>query len=161
LTEAEMEALLERWGHPLRIAGRYGPRRHLIGPELFPLYLFALRMVALLYLGPWLLVWLGLVIASPAYRAAHPGWELAGTLGTFWHIASYAFGALTIAFALLERSHARSGLLPEWNPRRRRAEPDLDRIPRTSSGARIVAHLVVLAWWLSPKSLPADAGVGA
>src|SRR6185436_9155253 len=113
LTEEEAEALLERWGHPMRIAGRYLPRRHLIGPELFPLYLLALRIVALVYLLPWLLVWLALVLASPAYRAAHPGWELVGTLSTLWTIAFYAWGALTLAFAILERTHARSGLLPE------------------------------------------------
>jgi len=43
LGKAEMEALLNGFGHPLAVAGRYGPQRALIGVELYPYWLFALK----------------------------------------------------------------------------------------------------------------------
>ena len=38
LTEDEQEAVLKHFGHPLALATRYGPQRHVIGPALFPVY---------------------------------------------------------------------------------------------------------------------------
>src|ERR1700737_5663228 len=57
LTPAEMEAILRRRGRPLLVANRYLPQEHLIGPVLFPIYWFVVKVVALGYLAPWLLVW--------------------------------------------------------------------------------------------------------
>src|SRR5262245_22381145 len=159
-TEGEMEALLERWGHPLRIAGRYLPRRHLIGPEVFPLYAFTLKAIALVYLGPWLVVWLCNVLFSPAYRAAPPGLELLGTLSSFWSVAFFSFGSVTLAFALLERSFVRSGTLPAWNPRSG-LELDRDVISRATSGLELVVCFAFLAWWLNPVPLPGFGQTGA
>ena len=36
LNEAEVEAVLKRWGNPMLVAERYQPHRQLIGPALFP-----------------------------------------------------------------------------------------------------------------------------
>src|SRR5262245_10003482 len=113
LDPAEMQALLDRHGKPARVAGRYLPQRQLIGPELFPLYRLALKAVLLAFLLPWFLVWLGFVCFSPGYRAEYPGLELLGTLATLGNIAVYAFAALTLGFALLERVQARPGLRVE------------------------------------------------
>ena len=38
LTAAEQEAIVADFGHPALLAGRYGRRRCLIGPEIFPFY---------------------------------------------------------------------------------------------------------------------------
>ncbi|HEX3406116.1 MAG TPA: hypothetical protein VHS81_02665, partial [Caulobacteraceae bacterium] len=42
LTRQEDEALLKEFGHPLAVAGRYGPQQYLIGPELYPIFMFVL-----------------------------------------------------------------------------------------------------------------------
>ncbi|MEI6668118.1 MAG: hypothetical protein WCP29_08175 [Acidobacteriota bacterium] len=45
LSETEVEAILVRIGRPVLVAGRYLPQRHLIGPALFPIYVFVLKIV--------------------------------------------------------------------------------------------------------------------
>src|SRR5918993_1266530 len=44
LTETEQDALLKKFGHPLALATRYGPQRHVIGPALFPVYWMTLKI---------------------------------------------------------------------------------------------------------------------
>ncbi len=58
LTEAEQEEVLQQFGHPLVVAGRYQPGagtltfgRTLIGPELFPFYLRGVRWAVGLAVG--------------------------------------------------------------------------------------------------------------
>jgi hypothetical protein len=44
LDKKELEALFREFGHPLAVAGRYGPQRALIGVELYPFYIFAVKV---------------------------------------------------------------------------------------------------------------------
>lgn len=45
LTDDEVEAVIREVGHPLSVAARYGSGpQHLIGPELFPWWLFAMKI---------------------------------------------------------------------------------------------------------------------
>ncbi len=59
LTDAEQDALLKKFGHPLALATRYGPQRHVIGPALFPVYWMTLKIA----LGGALAVNVALAIA--------------------------------------------------------------------------------------------------
>src|ERR1700760_4714877 len=53
LNEGELILLLQQTGHPIRVAGRYLPQQQsLIGPMLFPIYKFVLKIVSLFYLLP-------------------------------------------------------------------------------------------------------------
>jgi hypothetical protein len=146
LSDAEVEAILDRWGHPLRVAERYLPPRHLIGPTLFPVYAFVLKLVLLLYLMPWLLVWVGVMTLYPAYRTAHPGLAVLAPLQSWWLIALHAFAITTAGFALAERAYAKSGRLVSWEPRP--APPDPNRIPRSDSVIALATDLVTALWWL-------------
>src|SRR5262245_48892544 len=47
LTLAEEEALLRDFGHPVVIAGRYRKQQYLVGPDIYPVYAFALKLVLL------------------------------------------------------------------------------------------------------------------
>jgi hypothetical protein len=44
LTAAEQDSLVKELGHPALLAGRYGPRRQLIGAEIFPFYWLVLKL---------------------------------------------------------------------------------------------------------------------
>src|ERR1700735_1733035 len=52
LDKAEVAEILKRCGSPMMVAGRLGPQRHLIGPALFPIYEFVLKMVLVWILVP-------------------------------------------------------------------------------------------------------------
>src|ERR1043166_7645287 len=68
LNHLEVEGILLQRGRPVLVANRYQPQRYLIGPVLFPIYTFVLKMIALGYLLPWTLIWIGIIRFSPTYR---------------------------------------------------------------------------------------------
>jgi hypothetical protein len=151
LNEAEVEALLKQRGRPMLVANRYLPQEHLIGPVLFPIYVFVLKIVALCYLVPWVLVWIGLMIYNPAYRAEQ---SFGSVWGSFWITAFIAVGVVTIIFAVLERTHAKSHLLEDWDPRKLPPVRDPNQIPRSASVIELVVNLFVFAWWAENMSSP-------
>jgi hypothetical protein len=154
LAEDDVAALLKKRGAPFSVAGKFLPPRHLIGPALYPIYIFVLKLATGFYLIPWLAVWLALAVFSPAYRAAHPGWELLGTLGTLWTSAFYSFGMITIGFAVGQRCQTQSSAQQKWDPRRLPAIRDVLKISRASSVADIVVNIIFLAWWMGGYRLP-------
>ncbi len=154
LTEDELEAVLKRYGPPMIVAERYLPQRHLIGPLLYPIYRFVLKLVALVYLVPWFLVWLFLVAFIPSYRAAHPGPDLLKTLSTLWNIAFYSFGFITVAFAIAERVHVKSKYFERWNPRKLPVVRDPYKIPRGQSIVEIVCGALFALWWVNVLRFP-------
>jgi len=149
LNEAEVETILRQCGRPVLVANRYLPRQYLIGPALFPIYIFVLKIVALCYLAPWILVWICLMSFSPSYRAAHSNLfeAVASAWGTWWVTALLALGTVTLVFAILERVQAKSKFLEDWNPRKLPPVRDPNRIPRSGPIIEIVINLVFGVWW--------------
>jgi HAAS domain-containing protein len=154
LSDDEVAAILERLGRPEVVAQRYLPQSYLIGPAMFPLYRFVLKLVLLVYLVPGLLVWLSLAIFDSSYRAAHPGFGLLGGLESLWHTALSAFTFITVGFALVEWSRAQAGKPKEWGARELPEVRDEDRIPRSESLGELAGHLVFLLWWLDVLPSP-------
>ena len=148
LTDPDVQAILERWGHPLRVAERYLPNTYLIGPVLFPLYRLALTIVSILYLGPWLLVWLGLAFFSPSYRDAHPGLS---PLVSWWLLGLHLFTAITVAFAFVERF--RPAWIERWPPRTP-PPPDPNYIQRSHTIGELVSSVVFMLWWIGVLQFP-------
>ncbi len=158
LNQSEVEALLKQRGAPVLVANRYLPQEHLIGPLLFPIYRFVLKIVALCYLVPWLLAWLGLTIYGPV-NPAGPGphtWSATfGALwGSFWLTTFFSLGIVTLVFAVLERVHAKTRFLENWNPRRLPPVRNPNHIPRSSSTIELVVNLVFYAWWAGHMTSP-------
>src|SRR5215475_15228174 len=52
LDKEEVSAILKRCGSPILVASRYRPQTYLIGPALFPIYAFVLKMVLLFIMVP-------------------------------------------------------------------------------------------------------------
>jgi hypothetical protein len=155
LEDAEVEELLKRHGSPILMAGRYQPQRSLVGPVLFPIYKFVLKMALFVYLVPWMAVWLFMVAFIPSFRAAHPGPELLKTLSSLWNIALTAFAFITINFAVAEWLKLPEKISGKWTPRKLPKERDVARIPRSNSIAEIVFGLIFIAWWLGIVTPPA------
>lgn len=150
LNEAEVEAILKERGRPLLVANRYQPQQHLIGPVLFPIYRFVLKVVALCYLLPWALFWIGMISLGPTYRAQQGGWihALASTWGALWITAIMIVGTITIIFAFVERGQTKSHFLEKWNPRKLPPVRDPHQIKRSASIGELAGNFALI-WWIS------------
>jgi len=114
LTKEEVSEILKRCGMPMIVAGRLAPKRYLIGPSLFPIYAFVLKMVLL-----WIIVPVFIFIIGPATLATHSrdvGTAIAMTLGNLWSALFIAAGTITLVFAVLERSAAMTKAECKWDP---------------------------------------------
>jgi hypothetical protein len=151
LDENEMAAILTRRGHPTIVASSYLPKESLIGPALFPIYRFVLKMVVLWILAPIYALILGPIMFV---TSSNLGQTISWTIGTFISSASIAICIMTLVFALIERYAGKSAL--NWDPRK------LPRLPvRKAPGERsplqtqatavveIIMGLVVGLWMVS------------
>lgn len=147
LSVGEESELLRAFGHPLAVAARYGPRQYLIGPDIYPLYVIALKILVAI------MAVMALVVAAVA-EAIHPGdWGAAvrAEVGAFWHGAVPTIAAVTITAAVFERYNIPLGFLSHWNP------GDLPRSPRRpllrpqtefEHAAGILVQTVFILWWI-------------
>ena len=119
LTEGEMIDLLKQRGAPIQVAGRYQPVQYLIGPTLFPMYLYVLRMAAIWTVIVYLVIAVITVWASPPHIPSIADWifRLPGTIlnTAFW---------VTLVFVAIEYFLARhpqmlppiEGVSKDWSP---------------------------------------------
>lgn len=153
LTEAEVADILKQRGRPAVVAGTFLPQHQLIGPVMFPIYIFVLKMVGLCYLLPWLLVWLSFLIFDREYLIRHASGAFQG-LGTFWTLLWTIFGIITFIFAMLDRTSNRSKFISEWDPRKLpKASHKLPSRKRRDIGA-IVFGILYLGWLLVVPDFP-------
>jgi len=155
LNEDEIAGFLKRRGRPILMASRYFPQEHLIGPTLFPVYKFVLRMAALCYFLPWILVWISLMIFDGSYRARHAGIQLFGDWGWFWLLVMFVFSAITTVFAVVERALAKDKFLEGWDPRdlpklRQQRKP----FSRTQNFVELFFNANFVVWWLAVGHYP-------
>jgi hypothetical protein len=143
LTEDEQETVLKHFGHPLVLATRYGPQRHVIGPALFPVYWMTLKIA----LGGALAVNIALAIAF-LVGGSPPGRAL-GHLASFpFTIGVMVFGWVTLVFALLDLNLPRL-LQHAWVDLRGLTLPPVDGKGRKwTLIAEIVGSTLFLIWWL-------------
>lgn len=148
LDDAEVEAILRQRGRPVLVANRFLRQEYLIGPVMFPIYTFVLKIVGLCYLLPWVLVWIGIMTYSPTYRTQHGEWLRAA--GSAWvsllTVTFIVIGMVTAVFAVLEQVQSRSHFMEKWDPRKLPAVRNTNQIKRSSSIAEIVANLALLGW---------------
>jgi hypothetical protein len=146
LTRAEDEAMLKDFGHPAAVAGRYGTQQSLIGPEIYPLYLLVLKIVLVVIVASALVT--GLVTAAVTPGAV--GHAIRTAIGVVWTGSFAAIGAVTLVFAILERTPAGATLLKAWRvsdlprlqvPPRQRGDRRSDHV------AGIVVTGLFLLWW--------------
>lgn len=149
--EDEMAAILQQMGHPMRVAARYQPQQSLIGPTLFPLYKFVLKIVTLGYLVPWLLVWIALTIFMPSHRADTPLLTAIAGWSAMWRNVFFIFGLITLLFAVLERVQASVPILFKWDPRKlpRVVQRKQQRVSRVESVFGLVFSIIFVIWWLA------------
>jgi hypothetical protein len=141
LTEPEQERILNNYGSPMIVAGRYGQTDRrlafssvLIGPEIFPLYL---RVLALNWcIGIAIHVVLNFVLGKPA------GW------GPFLSTIGGQFIGLTVIFSIIDRWQRRSKQQWYFPP------VYLQPIPKWQSASGLIVWTVMASWWAAVPLMP-------
>lgn len=111
LEEAEIEAILREVGHPLVVAARYrkGPDS-LIGPELFPYWLFGMKAgLIILAVVQGLLFLLGLKGGPDNF-----GQDIAQAFHGFFLNGLILMGGLTLAGAIMEHYRIKPRWMTHW-----------------------------------------------
>lgn len=145
LNEAEIAVILKQRGLPLLVASHYLPQESLIGPVLFPIYRFVLKIVAC-YPAAWLLVATVLIIFLPQIRAGKSlGAALLQMWAPVWHATLTVVVLVTLVFVVLERVQARSHFLEDWEPLKLPPARDPHRISRVNSGFELAANVIIIA----------------
>lgn len=148
LTAADHEAILRQFGHPMLLASRYRPQRHLIGAALMPFYVFALKVA------------FGIVVAVHVVSAAAmllAGRPPADIITSFVKLPIGAgltvFGWVTLAFALIDLNVKQFRFVIDWDPR---TLPPVR--PATLSRAALISEIVFttafILWWAAIPRYP-------
>ena len=150
LTRGEDIALLQEFGHPLSVAGRYGPQQYLIGPELYPIYAFAVKVLV------------GIVAAGAVFSAlvtfginpGDPGRAFGTLTGHIWSGGVFSIGVLTVVAWLIQHYNIRLTFLDHWSPKDLPTFPRRRRETWVNHVAAVVWLTVVGLWWTGVIQLP-------
>lgn len=155
LTQGEFEDILRKMGHPMLVASRYQPQQYLIGPAIFPMYFYVLRIAML-----WAFI-ICMIVAAVVTPLTQTGGQavidaLFRTPGALVQVAAW----ITLVFAGFEfvRTHYPQtcpeipGITQNWNPS---SLPPLEKTehsgkPRsmTQTVVEIVMGVLFLGWLL-------------
>lgn len=135
LGDDEREAILREMGHPLVVAARYGNGpQHLVGPELFPWWLFAVKAGLMVVLALHIVqLFFGMFTVPEGFgdAARHVFSDLIEG-GLIW------IGLATVAAYLIERNGWRPGFMTDWRvkdlPVLKLSDPQAWRAAMTGDG---------------------------
>jgi len=139
LTVDEVAAILKARGKPMTVASRYLPQHALIGPELYPIYIFVLKIVAGVFLLLPIAIWL-ITTATSGHLAFHNFPEPFTGMLT-------AFAIVTLIFAIIERKGVQMPLDENWNPKTLPPVSNPNRIKRGESVGEIIGSLIVIGFY--------------
>lgn len=153
LTQDETGALLKEFGHPLVVASRYRRQQWLIGPDVFPFYIFVLGMVTLIILA----VMLAVGVANALFSDQGPIHIFAQTIAGMWTSLLLNAAIITLVFAVLERTGFPAEHLRRWRPEQL---PDirLKRKSRWESAFEVAAGIAFILWWIGLIHIPIVTG---
>jgi hypothetical protein len=154
LDKRETEALLREIGHPIAVAGRYGPRTALIGPELYPFWEFGVK-VLLAIAAIAAIIPAGILLVT-GQGGPH---TISGLVSDFIPTALSLIGLATLVGAAIERGWIKPGDFSQWKA------SDLPHIPqgrslflksRFEGLFELIVTVLFIAWWT--KLLPFPMG---
>ena len=153
LTQDETSALVKEFGHPLVVASRYRKQQWLIGPDVFPFYIFVLGMAAFVILAVMLVVG----VANTLFSDQDPIRVFAQTIGGLSTSLLLNAAIITLVFAVLERTGFPAEHLKRWRPEQL---PDIKikRKGRWESAFEVAAGIAFILWWIGLIHVPIVSG---
>jgi hypothetical protein len=158
LEKAEVESILKKSGPPMLVAGRYLPQRYLIGPTLFPIYWFVLKLGWMYFFLPWLAVGIALQIFSGITGYSNP--VTVHFLDSFSRAVLNNLIAITVVFGLLEHYQKKTGFMKDGTLSRMPVVRDPNRISLSSSISELSWDVLLLLWWVNVLKIPGASAVG-
>lgn len=155
LDEADVAALLKVHGKPEAIALRYLPQRSLIGPAIFPFYLFTLRRS----LPIFLLVY-GLGSIATIMFSAQQGEVVGQIVQSVARLVPTLFlflGIVTIVFAAIEYAGTKPAArahIAQWDPMKLPALKPQQSAKQKSFAIRVLELAVHALWMLYVLAIP-------
>jgi hypothetical protein len=150
LNDGDVTAILLEHGKPEKVALRYLPQRSLIGPTIFPFYLFTLRkLLPLVVLGYAVAQGAALLLGSADGHL--PGRIVIAVL-KLAPVLLISAGSVTLAFVLGEFAISRGLLkdtLNEWNPMELPAVRTEAQGVKPKSMAKRVVELCAHSLWIA------------
>lgn len=153
LDKNETEALLREIGHPIAVAGRYGPSRALVGPELYPFWEFGVKV--LLAIAAIAAVVPAAILLLTGEGDAH---MVSRVVGDFVPTALTLVGFATLIAAAFERGWLKTDSLSHWK---------VSDLPRLSGGKglfvksrfegmfELAVTVLFIGWWTKLVPFPA------
>jgi hypothetical protein len=138
-TSEDLAPILADYGHPRLVAFRHLPQRSLIGPLLYPFYIYTLRIVSLTFV---ILVMIGAALA--ALVSLDPLSSFLSGIGLLWPAILYPIAVITVMFAIAERLGGDETLIERvvargWDP---------EMLPRPETERLSPVHLLIEAFVL-------------
>jgi len=99
---------------------------------------------------------IGFALLDRTHASANPGAAVAGALKSLWLVGVYTF---TATFALLERYHAKSPFLKQWNPHKLPRLRHPNRISRSNPAAELAWNGILILWWVTLLRIPEIPGL--
>lgn len=152
LDKREIEELLREIGHPIAVAGRYGLRTALIGPEIYPFWLFGVKvLLAVAALA-------AVIPAGVALLTAHGDARLVmRTVTDFIPTGLSLIGAATLIGAAIERGWIGTEGFRNWKV------SELPKVPKSREWFfksrfdglfETAVTLLFIGWWTGAVEFP-------
>lgn len=162
LTQGEAEDWLRQLGSPVAVAGRYLPQQYLIGPCIFPVYWYVLKIAAF-----WAAIIYTVVCVVTLTLQPHTANDIANAFlrvpAVFFNLAAW----ITLVFVVLEFVSTRfpqklppiAGISQQWSPsslpplEKSKSQHDKPR-SRAIAVAEVIFNALALGWLLLIPALP-------
>jgi hypothetical protein len=153
LTLEEEEAVLKQYGNPVVVGTRYWPKQYLIGPSLFPYYVYALKTVTPLALVIATVV--NLISLSSKTVALE---TVLGVLGRLPFVILMTAFWITFVFVAIEFAQPHFEKQPhpfaDWNPRKLPPLHFDSGYSVWKTGFEVAVSAIGIAWLLSIPFMP-------
>lgn len=148
----EIEALLRKLGHPMRVASAYLPKQQLVGPDFFPAYKKVLEIA--------LMITAVVIVLISLFGLLSNGSILDATINIFANVVDkglYVFAIVTIIFYVMEYCGTNLNQIYAWSPKDLKSKSKRLALSRIETGFELVVTVIFFAWWNDIITWPVQA----
>lgn len=140
-TDEDELKVLGEFGHPLKVASGYRDQRYLIGPELYPTYLYVLKLVLVIS-------FVAQLVGGFAAVAFIEQWEfsLFDAFFSMLNVLGWVAVIVTLVFIVLEYSGEKLNWYDNWKPNSL-SRANVSVANKSDVISNFVTEGVFLLWW--------------